>query len=85
MLTLANEIESVLFGETPRIEVTGEAEDSPKFAAWLNRICDVQTMWCHLHHGNNVFVTSDRNFHKATKLPRLVAMGAGRIAKPEEL
>ena len=85
MLTLANEIESVLFGETPRIEVTGEAEDSPKFAAWLNRICDVQTMWCHLHHGNNVFDTSDRNFHKATKLPRLVAMGAGRIAKPEEL
>lgn len=85
MSTLAGKIETVLFGESPRIEIAGEAADSPKFAAWLNRICDVQTMWCHLHHGNDVFITSDRNFHKVTKLPRLIAMGAGRISNPEEL
>ena len=85
MSNRANEIEVVLFGESPRIEIAGEPEDSSKFATWLNRICDVQTMWCHLHYGNDVFVTSDRNFHKATKLPRLLAMGAGRISKPEEL
>lgn len=85
MSNRANEIEAILFGESPPIEIAGEAEDSPKFAAWLNRICDVQTMWCHLHYGNDVFVTSDHNFHKATKLPRLVAMGAGRISKPGEL
>ena len=85
MSNRANEIEAVLFGELPRIEIAGESEESPKFAAWLNRICDVQTMWCHMHYGNDIFVTSDRNFHKATKLPRLVAMGAGRVSKPEEL
>lgn len=85
MSNRANEIEAVLYGESPRIENADESEDSPKFAAWLNRICDVQTMWCHLHYGNDIFVTSDRNFQKATKLPRLVAMGAGRVSMPEEL
>jgi hypothetical protein len=83
----ATEIEEILFGESPRIEFPNEseAENSSQFGAWLNRMCDVQTMWCHIHYGNDVFVTSDRNFHKVTKAPRLMAMGAGRIAKPEEL
>lgn len=85
MANRANEIEAVLFGDSTRIDIAGEPENSPKYAAWLNRICDVQTMWCHLHYGNDIFVTSDRNFHKVTKLPRLVAMGAGRISKPEKL
>jgi len=85
MMNRATEIEQVLFGESPQIEIASTPQDSPQFAAWLNRVCDVQTMWCHLHYENEVFVTSDRNFHKATKAPRLLAMGAGRIAKPEEL
>jgi hypothetical protein len=85
MSNWASEIEQILFGESPRIEIAGEPENSPKFAAWLNRICDVQTMWCHIHYENDVFVTSDHNFRKATKLPRLLTMGAGRISKPEEL
>ncbi|HRE19376.1 MAG TPA: hypothetical protein PLW86_20295 [Rhodocyclaceae bacterium] len=85
MVKQANEIETVLFGASPQIEIAGEPEGSSEFLAWLNRICDVQTMWSHLHYGNDIFVTSDRNFHKATKLPRLIAMGAGRISKPDEL
>jgi hypothetical protein len=85
MSNRATEIEQILFGDSPRIEIAGETQDSSKFAAWLNRICDVQTMWSHMHYANDIFVTSDRNFHKATKLPRLIAMGAGRISKPEEL
>ena len=39
-------------------------------------------MWCHLHYKNDIFVTSDGNFHKATKLPRLLALGAGQIVRP---
>ncbi len=85
MSNRASAVETVLFGDSPPIEIAGEAEDSPKFAKWLNRLCDVQTMWCHLHYGNDIFVTSDRNFHKSTKAPRLVAMGAGKIATPEGL
>lgn len=85
MINRATEIEQILFGESPRIEIAGKPEDSIEFVAWLNRICDVQTMWCHLQYENDVFVTSDRNFHKATKTPRLIAMGAGRISTPEVL
>jgi hypothetical protein len=85
MIIQAKQIEQVLFGKSPPIDITREAEDSPTVATWLNRLCDVQALWCHLHYGNEVFVTSDRNFHKATKLPRLLALGAGRISRPEEL
>jgi hypothetical protein len=81
----AKEIEDVLFGESPPIDILGEPDDSPKVAAWLNRICDIQSMWSHLHYENEVFVSSDRNFHKATKLPRLLSLGAKRIARPEQL
>jgi hypothetical protein len=85
MALQAKQIEDVLFSESPSIDITGEPDNSPKVAAWLNRLCDVQTMWCHLHYANDVFVTSDRNFHKATKIPRLLALGAGKICRPDEL
>jgi hypothetical protein len=29
---------------------------------WQNRAVDVQTLWCHIHYGGDVFVTSDRVF-----------------------
>jgi hypothetical protein len=85
MSSRATEIEEILFGKSPIIDITGESFDSPKFAKWLNRICDVHTMWCHLHNSNDIFVTSDCNFHKATKLPLLLKMGAGKICRPEDL
>jgi hypothetical protein len=84
MRVKAQEIENILFGESKPIDITGEPDDSPKVATWLNRLCDVQTMWCHLQNKNDVFVTSDRNFIKATKLPRLLGLGAGRVCTPEE-
>ncbi|WP_424684235.1 hypothetical protein [Frateuria sp. YIM B11624] len=85
MANHAKQIEDILFGDSPPLAITGEPDTSPKFAAWLNRLCDVQTMWCHLHYANDAFVTSDRNFHKATKAPRLLALGAGKILRPEAL
>ena len=70
-------IEDVLFGDSQSVD--------PGSRAWLNRKCDVLSMWCHIHYANDVFVTSDGNFHKATKLPRLIALGARQIARPEAL
>lgn len=85
MAELAAKIECILFGQSKSIDVAAEHKGSPKYSIWLNRLCDVHTMWCHLHYKNDVFVTSDRNFHKATKLPHLLLMGAGRICSPEFL
>lgn len=73
----ADRIEGILFGDSPQVE--------PGSRVWLNRKCDVLSMWCHIHYCSDVFVTSDGNFHKATKLPRLIELGAKRIARPEEL
>lgn len=73
----ADRIEQVLFGESPQVESGSRV--------WLNRKCDVLSMWCHIHYANEIFVTSDGNFHKATKLPRLIELGAKKIARPEEL
>jgi hypothetical protein len=81
----ARQIEDVLFGEAKPIDIAGVSDNTQEFAVWINRICDVQTMWCHLKGRNEVFVTSDRNFRKATKLPRLLSLGAGDIRLPEEL
>ncbi|HTD90844.1 MAG TPA: hypothetical protein VK663_09290, partial [Burkholderiales bacterium] len=61
-------------------------DDAPHhIAASINRFCDVQNMWCHIRSGNDIFVTSDRNFLKATKLPVLIAIGARHVCLPEML
>ncbi len=51
--------------------------------AWRNAKCDVLALWCHIKHGGGVFVTSDRNFHKKTKVKRLQELGAGIITYPK--
>ena len=50
----------------------------------LNALCDVASIWCHLSYRGEVFVTRDDNFHKATKKPALIALGAGQILCPED-
>jgi hypothetical protein len=56
-----------------------EGLDSLIGTKWLNRLCDAHSLWCHIHYKNELFLTSDGNFMKKTKLPRLLALGAGRI------
>lgn len=51
---------------------------------WRNVKCDVQSLWCHIHYVADIFVTEDRNFHKATKKPELLKLGAKRIDRPAE-
>ncbi len=51
-------------------------------AKWRNAKCDVQALWSHVFNKRDVFVTSDANFHAATKKAALLAVGAGRIQLP---
>lgn len=68
--------------------VTEHGEDpakgmiTPAALSWRNKICDVQTMWCHIHHKGNIFVTSDNDFH--SKKIALEDLGAGEILTPEQ-
>lgn len=78
MIALSEKIESILFGNSRKADHTEQRR-------WLNRICDTHTMWCHIHYGNDVFVTSDKNFLRASKLPRLLELGARRVCTPCEL
>ena len=49
---------------------------------WRNRKCDVQGIWSHIYARRDVFVTSDKEFHKPQKKPALISRGAGAIEYP---
>jgi len=51
---------------------------------WRNAKCDVLALWSHIWHGNGIFVTADNEFHKESKKPYLIAIGAGEILRPDE-
>jgi len=85
MIKLAMEIENVLFGEAEKIDIVQVGLDSSAGRKWLNQLCDVHSMWCHIYYKNDVFLTTDRNFTRKTKMPRLIALGAGHISHPNEL
>ena len=51
---------------------------------WINRKCDVLVAWTHIHYGRNVLLTRDTNFMKQSKLPQLIALGAGRVVSPSD-
>jgi len=59
-------------------------EDADGRKRWRNAKCDVQAVWCHIHHGGDIFVTRDQNFLKQSKKSALEKLGAGIIANPEE-
>ena len=89
MEQLERQIHQILF---PKIAFSYEAYAAkldrgispPPHRKWLNAKCDVQVMWSHIWHGANIFVTEDVNFHKATKKPRLLKLGAGQVCTPSE-
>lgn len=84
-IKLSAAIEAILFSEAQAIDISLESVDSPMWRKWLNRQCDVQGMWCHIQNRNDIFLTTDGNFTKETKLPKLLALGAGRICHPSEV
>ena len=85
MITLSTAIQDILFGNSPKVDIAAVGLDSPAGKKWLNQICDVQGMWCHIQNKNEVFLTADRNFTKETKLQKLITLGAGRISHPCDL
>ncbi len=82
MIKLSAAIQDALFGNSLRVDIAAVGLDSRAGKKWLNQVCDVQGMWCNIHNGNEVFLTTDGNFTKETKLPELIALGAGRICHP---
>jgi hypothetical protein len=85
MIKLSKAIEAALFARAKKVNISMVGIDSPAGRKWLNRLCDVQSMWCHIQNGNDVFLTTDGNFTRKTKLPKLIALGAGRICHPNDL
>jgi hypothetical protein len=72
---------SVEFQLSDFIRARGLAEKGQR--KWQNAKRDVQALWSHINSGRDVFVSSDRNFHKPTKKPALLELGAGNIECPE--
>jgi hypothetical protein len=89
MTALERQIHATLF---PHIEYEladycrrlGSKPDRPLPRGWRNAKCDVLALWSHIHHGREVFVTGDENFHAPTKKPALLALGPGEICRPME-
>jgi len=82
---LSDAIRDVLFGNSLSIDIARVGVDSAAGRKWVNRVCDVQTMWCHIQNGNEVFLTTDNNFTKESKSPKLIVLGVGRICHPRDL
>lgn len=89
MLKLERQIHYVLF---PNIEFdygafckARDLDHNQKNPQWLNAKCDVLALWCHIYYGGDIFVTSDENFHKETKKPRLIGLGARDILTPRDV
>lgn len=47
---------------------------------WRNRALDVHALWCHLRYNGDIFVTSDKNFHR--KQASLAIFGPVQILDP---
>ena len=81
----ADAIYDVLFGNSSTIDIAAFGLESSEGRQWVNRMCDVQGIWCHLRNANDIFLTTDDNFRKESKLPKLIALGVGKILRPGEL
>jgi hypothetical protein len=85
MARLAQGLGDALYGEAPGGEMPFEGPDSPAGRRWLDRHCEVQAMWCHIHNRNDVFLTTDTNLKRDALRPKLGAFGAGRVCLPGEV
>jgi len=90
MMELDRKIHQILFPNLPYLysdyclKKGLDPQTLPLDRKWRNAKCDVMIAWCHIHHGGDVLVTRDGNFHKKTKEPQLRSLGAGAIMTPRE-
>lgn len=74
---------SVVFAWPDYCKAAGIPDDIPSTdKRWKNAKCDVLAYWSHAWHKRDVFVTSDKNFHNASKKAALIEMVGGRIETP---
>jgi hypothetical protein len=86
MVELERKIQEILF---PAIDFDYETHDADTNDDNIdvrrrNAKCDVLAIWCHITYDGDIFITSDRNFFKKTKKPRLIALGAKDILTPQD-
>jgi len=75
----------ILFPNRLQLDNQTEGFDSNKGRKVLNQICDVHGMYSHIKSQNDIFLSSDKNFHKDTKKHKLKELGAKDIKQPFEL
>lgn len=83
MVVLEKAIHEILFPTIKYLPEHVEARDDD-LRKWRNAKCDVQAYWAHVYGERDIFVTTDANYYKATKMPRLLAFGAHptKIVRP---
>jgi len=59
-------------------------DEARRERVWKNHKRDVLTLWGHIYHAGDIFLTTDRNFFKATKKQALIGRGATAIMRPDE-
>jgi hypothetical protein len=88
LIELDKEIHNILFPEIPcewdEYLKLCEADPDYSLEKWKNVRCDVISMWCHIYHKTDIFISSDNNFSKSTKVQSLKKLGANKILKPKE-
>jgi hypothetical protein len=85
-LRMLEDIHNVLFPGQPYIlqdaltlaDATVDSDTVER--KWRNRALDVHALWCHLRYNGDVFVTSDKNFHR--KQTSLATFGPVQILDP---
>lgn len=59
-------------------------DNNKAWSRWVNAKCDVLALWSHIWFKGDIFITTDKDFRKKSVKPRLIALGAGKILRPDE-
>ena len=87
---LEREIQRILF---PKIAIEFcdfcrergyKLDDNKAWSRWVNAKCDVLALLSHIWFKGDIFITTDKDFHKKTAKQRLIELGAGKILRPDE-
>jgi len=58
-------------------------DDNKAWSRWVNVKCDVLALCGHIWFKGDIFITTDRDFHKKSVKPQLIELGAGKIPRPD--
>lgn len=81
---IASEDDAKLYEDIGRVLFPNAYPSTADHPPKRSQICDTLLLWSHIHNGGEIFVTRDKNFTKATKTPKLIHLGAGRIMNAVE-